>query len=122
MKCFAQYEKILRRCDALDFDDLLLRAVTLLREHETALEKYAGRYQYILVDEYQDTNHAQYELTRLLGREHRNVCAVGDPDQAIYGWRGADMGNIHLFEEDFPERPRQQNLWVSFGSGRSPSA
>ena len=104
VKCFAQYEKILRRCDALDFDDLLLRTVSLLRKHRTVLEKYTERYRYILVDEYQDTNRAQYELTHLLGREHRNVCAVGDPDQAIYGWRGADIGNIQVFEEDFPER------------------
>ena len=101
--CYAQYEKILERADALDFDDLLLRAVRLLREHEAVRVKYAERYRYILVDEYQDTNHAQYQLTRLLGRDHRNVCAVGDPDQAIYGWRGADIGNIHSFEEDFPE-------------------
>ena len=104
VKCFARYEKILRRSDALDFDDLLLRAVSLLRRHEAVRGKYADRYRYILVDEYQDTNQAQYELTRLLGRDHRNVCAVGDPDQAIYGWRGADIGNIRAFEEDFPER------------------
>ena len=80
-----------------------LRAVSLLRRHEAVRGKYADRYRYILVDEYQDTNHAQYELTRLLGRDHRNVCAVGDPDQAIYGWRGADIGNIRAFEEDLPE-------------------
>ena len=104
VKCFARYEKILRRSDALDFDDLLLRAVSLLRLHEPVRGRYADRYRYILVDEYQDTNQAQYELTRLLGRDHRNVCAVGDPDQAIYGWRGADIGNIRAFEEDFPER------------------
>ena len=104
IEVFRQYEKILHRSDALDFDDLLLRAVSLLREHETVRTKYARRYQYILVDEYQDTNPAQYELTRLLGRDHRNVCAVGDPDQAIYGWRGADIANIHTFEKDFPER------------------
>ena len=102
--CFEQYEKILRRAGALDFDDLLLRAVSLLRDEDTVRGKYAARYLHILVDEYQDTNHAQYELTRLLAQEHRNVCAVGDPDQAIYGWRGADSGNIRTFEEDFPER------------------
>ena len=78
--------------------------MALLREHEAVRTKYAQRYRYILVDEYQDTNPAQYELTRLLGRDHRNVCAVGDPDQAIYGWRGADIANIHTFEKDFPER------------------
>ena len=86
---------------ALDFDDLLLRAVRLLGEHETVRAKYAARYRHVLIDEYQDTNLAQYQLTRLLARDHRNVCAVGDPDQAIYGWRGADSGNIRSFEEDF---------------------
>ena len=100
---FERYEKILRRADALDFDDLLLKAVSLLRHHDRVREKYAARYRHILVDEYQDTNHAQYELTRLLGRDHRNVCAVGDPDQAIYGWRGADIRNIEAFAKDFPE-------------------
>ena len=101
--CFERYEKILRRAGALDFDDLLLRAVSLLRDHDAVREKYAARYRHVLVDEYQDTNHAQYRLTHLLGRDHRNVCAVGDPDQAIYGWRGADIGNIRTFEKDFPE-------------------
>ena len=102
--CFEQYEKILHRAGALDFDDLLLRAVSLLRRHDRVREKYAARHRHILVDEYQDTNHAQYRLTHLLARDHRNVCAVGDPDQAIYGWRGADIGNIRTFENDFPER------------------
>ena len=100
---FERYEKILRRADALDFDDLLLKAVSLLRRHDRVREKYAARYRHILVDEYQDTNHAQYELTHLLGRDHRNVCAVGDPDQAIYGWRCADIRNIQAFAKDFPE-------------------
>ena len=98
---FERYEKILHRADALDFDDLLLRAVSLLRHHDRVREKYTARYRHILVDEYQDTNHAQYELTHLLGRDHRNVCAVGDPDQAIYGWRGADIRNIQVFAKDF---------------------
>ena len=101
--CYERYEKILAQADALDFDDLLLQAVSLLREHDRVREKYTARYRHVLVDEYQDTNHAQYELTRLLGREHRNVCVVGDPDQAIYGWRGADIRNIRQFAEDFPE-------------------
>ena len=100
---FERYEKILHRADSLDFDDLLLRAVSLLRHHDRVREKYAARYRHILVDEYQDTNHAQYELTHLLGRDHRNICAVGDPDQAIYGWRGADIRNIQAFAKDFPE-------------------
>ena len=100
---FERYEKILHRANALDFDDLLLKAVSLLRHHDRVREKYAARYRHILVDEYQDTNHAQYELTHLLGRDHRNVCAVGDPDQAIYGWRGADIRNIQVFAKDFPE-------------------
>jgi len=103
INAFEQYEKVLRRASALDFDDLLLRTVSLLREHDRVREKYASRYRHVLVDEYQDTNHAQYALTHLLGRDHRNVCAVGDPDQAIYGWRGADIGNIRQFTRDFPE-------------------
>jgi DNA helicase-2/ATP-dependent DNA helicase PcrA len=101
--CYQRYQKILDKAGALDFDDLLLRAVSLLGHHDGAREKYAARYRHLLVDEYQDTNHAQYELTRLLGKDHRNVCVVGDPDQAIYGWRGADIRNIRQFTEDFPE-------------------
>ena len=103
VECYDRYQKILDKADALDFDDLLLKAVSLLRDHDRVRDRYTARYRHVLVDEYQDTNHAQYELTRLLGRDHRNVCVVGDPDQAIYGWRGADIRNIHQFAEDFPE-------------------
>ena len=101
---YEEYEKVLQKASALDFDDLLLRAVGLLKEHEPVRRRYAARYRHVLVDEYQDTNTAQYLLTHLLARDHRNVCAVGDPDQAIYGWRGADIENIRKFESDFGER------------------
>ena len=101
---YEEYERVLQKANALDFDDLLLRAVEMLKKHEPVRRRYAARYRHVLVDEYQDTNTAQYLLTHLLARDHRNVCAVGDPDQAIYGWRGADIGNIRKFETDFGER------------------
>ncbi len=87
---------------ALDFDDLLLEAVRLLKVSAPTRERYERRYRYILVDEYQDTNRPQYELMKLLGGDHKNVCAVGDEDQSIYSWRGADIRNILEFEKDFP--------------------
>lgn len=101
-KVFAAYEEILRRAGALDFDDLLLRAVKVLERFPEAHANWTQRFQYILVDEYQDTNRAQYELLYLLAGERRNLCVVGDEDQSIYGWRGADLGNILRFTEDFP--------------------
>ena len=79
------------------------RAVLLFREHPEVLKRYQERFRYVLVDEYQDTNRCQYELIKLLGGGHHNVCATGDPDQSIYGWRGADVKNILSFEKDFPE-------------------
>lgn len=97
------YTKKLRQNNALDFDDLLMIAVLLLEEHEDIRQKYQRRFKYILVDEYQDTNNAQYQLTRLLAAEHHNICVVGDADQSIYGWRGADIRNIMDFEKDYPE-------------------
>ena len=100
---FEAYEKELQKNNALDFDDLLRRMVLLLREHPDVLTRYQDRFRYLLVDEYQDTNHCQYELVKLLGQKHHNVCATGDPDQSIYGWRGADVRNILSFEKDFPE-------------------
>ena len=97
------YQKQLRDNNALDFDDLLMVTVTLLEENEDIREKYQRRFQYILVDEYQDTNGAQYQLTKILAAGHHNLCVVGDADQSIYGWRGADIRNIMDFENDYPD-------------------
>ena len=96
------YQAELRKNNALDFDDLLLEAVRLLKVSSEVRERYQRRYRYLLVDEYQDTNRPQYELMKLLAGEHKNVCAVGDEDQSIYSWRGADIRNILEFEKDFP--------------------
>lgn len=87
----------------MDFDDLLVLSIRLLQESEEVRAKYQERFDYLLVDEYQDTNHAQYLLTKLLAARHRNICVVGDADQSIYGWRGADIQNILDFEKDYPE-------------------
>ncbi|HEX6802889.1 MAG TPA: UvrD-helicase domain-containing protein [Terriglobales bacterium] len=100
---YEEYRKELRRANALDFDDLLLEAVRLLKAAAPVREYYNRRFQYVLVDEYQDTNRPQYELMRLLAGTRHNVCAVGDEDQSIYSWRGADIRNILEFEKDFPE-------------------
>src|SRR6267154_451889 len=97
------YRKELLKANALDFDDLLLETVRLLKSVAEVRDYYNRRFRYVLVDEYQDTNRPQYELMRLLGQSHQNVCAVGDEDQSIYSWRGADIRNILEFEEDFPE-------------------
>ena len=100
---FRVYTEILRKASALDFDDLLLRAVELLREHPNVRAAWNSRFQYLMVDEFQDTNHAQEELVRLLAGPRKNVCVVGDEDQSIYGWRGARAGNLKRFTEvDFP--------------------
>ena len=100
---YAEYRKELLRANALDFDDLLLEAVRLLKSAPEVRDYYNRRFQYILVDEYQDTNRPQYELMRMLAGTRHNVCAVGDEDQSIYSWRGADIRNILEFEKDFPE-------------------
>ena len=100
---YEEYRKELRKANALDFDDLLLEAVRLLKSATPVREYYNRKFQYILVDEYQDTNRPQYELMRLLAGNRHNVCAVGDEDQSIYSWRGADIRNILEFEKDFPE-------------------
>ena len=100
---YAEYKKELAKANALDFDDLLLETVRLLKAAPEVCEYYNRRFQYILVDEYQDTNRPQYELMRLLAGTRHNICAVGDEDQSIYSWRGADIRNILEFEKDFPE-------------------
>jgi DNA helicase-2/ATP-dependent DNA helicase PcrA len=100
---FEEYRKELRKSNALDFDDLLLETVRLLKTSATTRERYQRRYQYMLIDEYQDTNRPQYELIKLLAGPDHNVCVVGDEDQSIYSWRGADIRNILEFEKDFPE-------------------
>jgi DNA helicase-2/ATP-dependent DNA helicase PcrA len=100
---FEEYRKELRKANALDFDDLLLEATRLLKTAAPVREYYNRRFQYLLIDEYQDTNRPQYELMRMLAGSRHNVCAVGDEDQSIYSWRGADIRNILEFEKDFPE-------------------
>jgi DNA helicase II / ATP-dependent DNA helicase PcrA len=100
---FEEYRKELRKANALDFDDLLLEATRLMKSSASVREYYNRRFQYLLIDEYQDTNRPQYELMRMLAGERHNVCAVGDEDQSIYSWRGADIRNILEFEQDFPE-------------------
>jgi DNA helicase-2/ATP-dependent DNA helicase PcrA len=98
---FYRYQKKLKDNNALDFDDIILNTVTLFIQHEDVLRSYQERFQYIMVDEYQDTNHAQYRWINLLAGGHRNICVVGDPDQAIYRWRGADFTNLLKFEDDY---------------------
>ncbi|MFI5103828.1 MAG: ATP-dependent helicase, partial [Terriglobales bacterium] len=100
---FEAYRKELRKANALDFDDLLLETVRLLKSSGEVRERYRRRFEYLLIDEYQDTNRPQYELIKLLAGERHNVCVVGDEDQSIYSWRGADIRNILEFEKDFPE-------------------
>jgi superfamily I DNA/RNA helicase len=98
-----RYESALHACNAVDFDDLILLTLRLFREHPDALEACRAKYQYVMVDEYQDTNAAQFELVHALTREHRNFCVVGDDDQSIYGWRGAEVANLLNLEQHFPE-------------------
>src|SRR2546423_1874856 len=101
-RVFQQYEERLQKNNALDFDDLLIKAVRLLRDVPEVRERYNDRFRYLLVDEYQDTNSLQFGLIRLLTEKQQNICVVGDPDQSIYRWRGADITNILKFEEHFP--------------------
>lgn len=101
--CYKEYQKELRISETLDFDDLIMLTVRLFEEKPEVLSFYQNKFQYIHVDEYQDTNHAQYRLVNLLGDRFNNVCVVGDADQSIYGWRGADMQNILDFEKDYPK-------------------
>ncbi len=99
---FSIYQSLLKENDAVDFDDLILQTVKLFRENPTVLEKYQNKFQYTLIDEYQDTNRAQYILTKLLSQKWKNVCVVGDFSQSIYSWRGADYRNLMRFKDDFP--------------------
>ena len=100
--CYRAYDQALKEANALDFDDLIMKTIELLSQHPPVLDYYKNHFQHILVDEYQDTNLAQYELVHLLVGEKRNICVVGDDDQSIYTWRGADIRNILEFEKDFP--------------------
>lgn len=100
---YREYQNLLKRNDALDFDDLLTETVRLFTTRAEVLEKYRRLWKYVMVDEYQDTNKVQYVLVKLLAEKHHNICVVGDPDQGIYSWRGADIRNILQFEEDYPE-------------------
>jgi len=100
-RAYRRYDESLRAAAALDFDDLLSEAVRLFRESDETLEKYAGRFLHVLVDEFQDTNPVQYQLASILASKHRNIAVVGDPDQSIYSWRSADVRNIQYFERDF---------------------
>ena len=102
-KIYHNYQKILKQNNAIDFDDLLLKAAFLLRNFPDIRRQLNERFRYLMIDEYQDTNHAQYQIARGLSLEHGNICVTGDPDQSIYGWRGADIGNILAFERDWPQ-------------------
>ena len=101
-RAYAGYQRILARNNAVDFDDLLLRTAVLLREHEDVRNELQERFRYVLIDEYQDTNHAQFVIADAIASAHGNLFVVGDPDQSIYGWRGADVGNILDFESQYP--------------------
>ena len=100
-KIYAEYQKSLKLNDALDFDDLLTFPLEIFNKKPSILKKYQTRWKYILVDEYQDTNRAQFEFLTLLSQKHQNICVVGDDDQSIYGWRGAEISNILDFEKTF---------------------
>ena len=101
-RVYGKYQALLEDNNALDFDDLLMKTALLLRDHPDVRAELSDRFKYLLVDEYQDTNHAQYQIARGLALAHSNICVTGDPDQSIYRWRGADIGNILAFEKDWP--------------------
>jgi DNA helicase-2/ATP-dependent DNA helicase PcrA len=102
-RVYAAYQRMLERQNAVDFDDLLMRVAIVLRDHPEIAERLNIRFRYVLIDEYQDTNHAQYLIARYLSQYHRNLCVTGDPDQSIYAWRGADISNILEFERDYED-------------------
>lgn len=111
-KIYPIYQKLMKDREALDFDDLMLETIRLFKTNPEILEKYQNQFKYVLIDEYQDTNHAQYELTKLLSGKHHNVCIVGDFSQSIYSFRGADFRNLKKFQDDYPESkvfPLSQN-------------
>lgn len=112
---YGAYQKYLIKNNGIDFDDMLLYAVKLFQEHPEVLEQYQNRFQYIMIDEYQDTNYAQYRFAYLLAKKHKNICVVGDDDQSIYSWRGADIGNILSFEDDY-EKPEILHLIQNYRS------
>ena len=99
---YARYQERMKQLNACDFGDLMLHMLNILRSHRDILADYQRRFRYIMVDEYQDTNAVQYLWLRLLAQEHKNICVVGDDDQSIYSWRGAEVANILRFEKDFP--------------------
>jgi len=101
-KIYPIYQSLMKECDAVDFDDLIFKVVQMFKDNPSLLEKYQNRFKYILVDEYQDTNRAQYVLTKLLADKYKNICVVGDFSQSIYSWRGADYRNLMRFQSDFP--------------------
>jgi DNA helicase-2/ATP-dependent DNA helicase PcrA len=103
LEVYSLYEQEMKKANSLDFDDLLLKTYELFRMYPAILDQYQEKFKYIMVDEYQDTNHIQYLLVQILSKKHRNLCVVGDEDQSIYSWRGADISNILDFEKDFPE-------------------
>ncbi len=103
VKVYVRYQRLLAERNGLDFDDLLMKVALLLEKDATVCGELADRFRYLLIDEYQDTNHAQYRLAKAIAMHHRNLCATGDPDQSIYRWRGADIRNILAFEKDWPE-------------------
>src|SRR4029077_21274433 len=100
---YVDYQRRLRSAGALDFDDIIMETVRLFREHPEVLEHYQERFQYVLIDEYQDTNRAQYLLVNMLSAKYRNLCVVGDADQGVYSWRGATIQNLLDFERDYPD-------------------
>ncbi len=102
-KAYDRYQNALQQNQAMDFDDLIMLTIQLFKQNADVLAEYQRKFQYIHVDEYQDTNDAQYTLVNLLAKEHHNLCVVGDSDQSIYGWRGANIENIMNFEKDYPD-------------------